>query len=136
MYTSGNLYFPYDLESFAYLKCFEGIVLEDVCQSIHLLEAKEVISNYFLKPSYDVSISPSTCIINIRGGDYLGFRKSPAVPRQYYLNSIYKMKLIEPNITFAIVTDDYRYAKSLLPDYPILEGDYITILITLELLTT
>ena len=35
------------------------------------------------------------------------------------------MKLIEPNITFAIVTDDYRYAKSLLPDYPILEGDYI-----------
>ena len=125
VHKSGNLYYPHDLYSFTYLKCFEAIVIEDICQSIHILEEKEVISSYFRASTCDVSISPSTCIINIRGGDYLGFRKSPAVPRQYYLSSIQKMKLIEPSISFLIVTDDYRYAKSLLPDYPILEGDYI-----------
>ena len=124
VHKSGNLYYPHDLHSFTYLKCFEAIVIEDICQSIHILEEKEVISSYFRASTCDVSISPSTCIINIRGGDYLGFRKSPAVPRQYYLSSIQKMKFIEPSISFLIVTDDYRYAKSLLPDYPILEGDY------------
>ena len=73
MHKSGNLYYPHDLYSFTYLKCFEAIVIEDICQSIHILEEKEVISSYFRASTCDVSISPSTCIINIRGGDYLGF---------------------------------------------------------------
>ena len=68
VYESGNFYFPYDLKAFAYITCFDCVVLEDVCQSVHLLEGKDIISDYFHKPCSEISTSPNTCIINIRGG--------------------------------------------------------------------
>ena len=120
---SGNLYFPDTPESYNFLKIFESIVVEDISQSASLLEPSSATASYFSCPDESLSITCNTCILNIRGGDYLGFRKSPAVNPQYFHFAMKKMKMIVPDVNFIIVTDDYHYARTILPQIPILKGD-------------
>jgi len=119
----GPLYYPHDLTAYQYIKLYDHVLLEDVCQSIHLLEQPARICEYLNEPIPPRSIVENKCIINVRGGDYLGFFKSPSVSIQYYHYAIQKMYSINPGLNFQIVTDDYRYAKLLFPEIPILEGD-------------
>ena len=125
-YKSGNLYFPLRLESFSFLTFHHRVILQDICQSIHLLEDPTLTASYFNKSHNPIPDPDNTCIINIRGGDYLGFRKSPLVPRQYYFYAIEKMKSLNPDMKFFIVTDDYRFAQSFMPGFPIIKGDFMS----------
>tara|TARA_B100000212_G_scaffold283669_1_gene223867 strand:- start:1992 stop:2981 length:990 start_codon:yes stop_codon:yes gene_type:complete len=67
------------------------------------------------------NILENTCILNIRGGEYKRFKKL-ILPKSYWLNAIVNMRKIKQNINFRIVTDDYDYAKQLLPEVEILKG--------------
>ena len=62
------------------------------------------------------------CILNIRGGEYKRF-KELILPKSYWLNAMRNMKNINKNMKFYIVTDDYDYAKNLLPELKILKGN-------------
>lgn len=57
------------------------------------------------------------CILNIRGGEYIG-NKDLLLPKKYWEDAIQNMILINKNLQFIIITDDVRYAKKLLPQYP------------------
>jgi hypothetical protein len=58
-----------------------------------------------------------TCVINIRGGDYLG-NPDICISKDYYINAIRQMRNYGVR-KFCVVTDDFEYARYLLPKYPI-----------------
>jgi len=53
------------------------------------------------------------CVLNIR--DYEG-DKTLFLPREYWVNAIYKMLNINPNIQFLVITENPEMAKRLLPE--------------------
>ena len=57
------------------------------------------------------------CILNFRGGDMIG---NPGcwLPRSYWDNAIENVMQMNPNMQFAVVTDDVRAAQHVLPEYP------------------
>lgn len=57
------------------------------------------------------------CVLNIRGGEYVG-NKSLCLPKKYWNDAISNMKKINPQLQFIIITDDIKYTKKLLPQYP------------------
>jgi len=64
------------------------------------------------------------CILNIRGGEYKRF-KELILPKSYWLDAIKNMKDTHQDMKFYIVTDDYDYAKNLLPELQILKGNIV-----------
>ena len=70
------------------------------------------------------------CIINFRGGDIIG-NLGWYLPRQYWINAIDNMIQYNPDMQFAIVTDDVAAANSMLPEYPAyhesIAWDYVAI---------
>jgi len=62
------------------------------------------------------------CVINFRGGDIIG---NPGcwLPRSYWLKAIDNMVQYNPNMEFAIVTDDVAAANHVLPEYPAYHQD-------------
>lgn len=67
----------------------------------------------------DTHLNENTCIIHIRGGDFRGVSDT-ILPKNYFINSMGKIKSINKNVEFAIVTDDVQYAMSILPDVKII----------------
>jgi len=61
--------------------------------------------------------SDNICIMNIRGGEYKG-NHDLILPKQYWLNAIDNMLRVKNDLKFVIITDDVKYAKKLLPQYP------------------
>ena len=55
------------------------------------------------------------CVINIRGGEYKTL-KDVFLARSYFQNAIDKVRSIDPQVTFHIVTDDLNLARSWFPD--------------------
>ncbi len=66
-------------------------------------------------------VPPDLCILNIRGGEYKRHR-SLILPKSYWVKAMHNMREIAGVERFMIVTDDPRYAKSLFPKIPVLEG--------------
>ena len=62
----------------------------------------------------------SICIVHVRGGDFLG--SSAYLDSNYYRNSVSKMKELNGDMQFVIVTDDISYARSIFSDFPIVGG--------------
>lgn len=95
----------------------------------HIDEVKEWLKVLPEYDSYEYS-SDDLCIINVRGGEYSG-RPELFVSRRYYLNAIKKMKEINPNMRFMIVTDDEQAANRILPNIEAhhfdMGKDYVTI---------
>ena len=60
--------------------------------------------------------------MNIRGGEYKSHRNL-ILPKSYWIQAIRNMEKLKKNLTYKIVTDDDKYAASLLPNYPIIKGD-------------
>lgn len=60
------------------------------------------------------------CIIHVRGGDFMG--SSSILGQNYYKSSIGKMRDINPDMKFYIVTDDVNYSRSILPEIEIIGG--------------
>ena len=68
-----------------------------------------------------VTIPPDTCILNVRGGEYKR-HKDLILPISYWNAAIKNMKEQKSITKFLIVTDDVKYANSILPQYEILRG--------------
>lgn len=68
------------------------------------------------KDCYDFS-NENTCVLNIRGGEYLGVPEL-ILPRTYWLNAINNMCKVNKDLNFIIITDDVRYCNHILPEYP------------------
>lgn len=70
------------------------------------------------------------CILNFRGGDIIG-NLGWWLPRSYWLNAIDNMIQYNPNMKFAIVTNDVSAANYMLPEYPAyhdsIAWDYVAI---------
>jgi hypothetical protein len=58
------------------------------------------------------------CTINLRGGEFKGV-PSLFLPKQYFLDAISVVREADPKITFEVVTDDPKLARSWFPDYPV-----------------
>lgn len=82
-----------------------------------LLENIKLVPEYFLSHS----ISAKTCILNIRGGEYKKHSKF-ILPKEYWRNAISFMRDHYDIDDFVVVTDDFRYARILFPDYDIISG--------------
>jgi len=61
------------------------------------------------------------CYIHFRGGDYKNIIQY-YLPKEYYLKSINKIKEINVNLKFLIITDDLEEAKKMFPDYEIISN--------------
>lgn len=68
-----------------------------------------------------VSIPDDTCVLNIRGGEYKRHKRL-ILPHSYWAQAMRNMQTVAGLDRFLIVTDDPRYAASLLPGIPILPG--------------
>lgn len=62
------------------------------------------------------------CILNFRGGDIIG---NPGcwLPKSYWTKAIDAMTKYNPEMEFAIVTDDVKAANAMLPEYPAYHED-------------
>jgi hypothetical protein len=77
---------------------------------ISLKEGKEIV---------DYS-DKNICTIHIRGGDFMG--SSSILGQNYYKSAIGKMRDVNPDMKFYIVTDDVNYSRSILPEIEIIGG--------------
>ena len=100
----------------------DGTKIDGCMQSLsYIKEYRAEIKNWIkLTKNDDISMDMDTCIIHIRGGD---FRFSSAfLNKNYYDNAINHMLYKNPNMKFAIVTDDIGYSRSIYPNIPIVGG--------------
>ena len=125
-----KLYYDKILKTFAsdfdseILKIKSNTLIKGLFQSEQYLFNNDINKFIKLKKSNKNKLKPSQniCILNIRGGEYKRF-KNLILPKSYWLNSIKNMRKIENKMQFFIVTDDYDYAKNLLPQLKILKGN-------------
>lgn len=80
------------------------------------------INNFIKVRENNIKFSKNLCLLNIRGGEYKRF-KNLILPKIYWDNAVKNMKSINKNLTFKIITDDYKYADKLFPEYEILKGN-------------
>ena len=87
-------------------------------------EIKEWLKIKPEKECYDYS-NPDTCVINYRGGEYA------SVPQfhlrgEYWRDGIERMRAINPNFKFVVVTDDIERASQQFPDFEVTHFDIAT----------
>ena len=86
---------------------------------IKIKKSKEEEYSGWLKNN-NISLDKNTCIINVRGGEYLGI-PHVLLNKQYWDSAIEIMKeLHNDNIKFIVVTDDPVYASKLFPNFKII----------------
>lgn len=61
------------------------------------------------------------CVLNVRGGEYKR-HKMLILPRSYWDLAVATLRREAGATEFLVVTDDPRYARALLPEFPVLEG--------------
>lgn len=105
------------------LKVKKNTYLKGLFQSEKYLFNNDINQYIKLKNSnkYKSKNKNPKCILNIRGGEYKRF-KDLILPKTYWLNAIKNMKQNHQNMEFFIVTDDYAYARNLLPNFKIIKG--------------
>ena len=125
-----KIYFDYQLKTFAsdfdesILKVKPNTIIKGLFQSENYFFKRD-INKYFKVKENIISknkIHKKKCILNIRGGEYKRF-KELILPKTYWINAMKEMKKYDDNISFTIVTDDYKYATNLLPGIEIIKGD-------------
>ena len=120
--------------TFELLSNFEYVYLDGNFQSFNLIPEADFLKKFFINSDYifNREFKNNECILNIRGGDYLGVTKSPAVPFEYWYKMVNYFRNEKNVDKFFIVTDDYKYSKILFPNFQILKGsmedDYFSIL--------
>ena len=78
---------------------------------------REEIKKWLYIPPY--YMSSDTCVINFRGGEYVGVKEF-FLPQSYWDNAMAHMRKINPNMLFEIHTDDYATARKFFPHEPII----------------
>ena len=128
-----TIYYDKELDNFScdydnsILEISDNTILKGLFQSEkYILDGKQEINNLIktktINKKYLNEDWENLCILNIRGGEYKR-HKNLILPKSYWSNAIKNMKKHYPNLIYKIVTDDYRYAKRLLPDIEIIKGD-------------
>jgi len=59
-------------------------------------------------------VNIKTCVVHIRGGDFIDLGWIESTPKEYYAKSMQVMKDVYMVKSFLIVTDDISYAKSII----------------------
>jgi hypothetical protein len=79
---------------------------------------EEYINKYEIKlKELNIKLDNNTCVINFRGGEYVGV-PNLICEKNYWQNSINYIKKVNSNINFIIITDDESVAKEYIGDYP------------------
>jgi len=81
---------------------------EDIRQWLKIKEDKEC---------YDYA-SDDICVLNFRGGEYASVSDFH-LPKTYWSHSIDRMRLINPNFRFVVITDDVERASQYFPDFEV-----------------
>lgn len=84
----------------------------------HKEEIKEWLS---IKPEYDNFkdySSDNICVINVRGGEYRGDR-ALYLRKKYWHDAVRKMKTINPDMRFVVISDDEVAAKRIFPKFEV-----------------
>lgn len=103
------------------LNNYKNIRINGLFQSDKYLKYinKNILNKFIKIKPYEINFKKNTCILNIRGGEYKRY-KNLILPKNYWLNAMKLMLKINRNISFIVVTDDYRYAKTLFPNFTII----------------
>ena len=106
------------------LQIEQNTLLKGLFQSEKYLFNNDINQYIKLKNSnrYKSNSQEHKCILNIRGGEYKRF-KELILPKSYWLDAMKNIQNTHNNMKFYIVTDDYDYAKNLLPELKILKGN-------------
>jgi hypothetical protein len=86
-------------------------------QSIYyILEHKDLINSWLnITKNLTIDFNPdNTCLIHVRGGDFLG--SSAFLGDDYYVKAMNFMKDKNPSMEFKIITDDINYARKVCPN--------------------
>lgn len=87
----------------------------------YILHRKNEVRNW-LKVKDDLNCTEysndNICIINFRGGEYVGI-KEVFLPKEYWYFAISEMRKINPNFKFIVITDDIVTAKKFFPDFEV-----------------
>jgi len=90
-----------------------------------IIHRKEEIKKWLrVKPEkdcYDYS-NENICVINFRGGEYANVPEF-YLSRSYWENAINRMREINPNFEFIVITDDVGRAKQFFPNFQVLHFD-------------
>lgn len=80
---------------------------------------KEIREWLRVSPAFDCMdySGENICVMNIRGGEYKG-TPDLILSRKYWINAIGNMRRLNPQMQFVSITDDVKYARELLPEYP------------------
>lgn len=74
-------------------------------------------------PKFSVDSDPAVCYIHFRGGDYnIPPWNSYQLPNSYYQEAMDRMRLINENLRFVVVTDDIYEAVIRFPDLDIISN--------------
>ena len=94
------------------LNVSDGSLLDGIMQSVDYIDGyKSQICEWF-KTDFTYF---DGCVINLRGGEYKGI-KNVFLPRDYYSEAVRRMKKIDPNMKFRVVTDDLELAREYFPE--------------------
>ena len=122
-----NIYFKENKSFIEFVNLFSNVEICGNFQSDTLLQnpedARKLFKEFNSFSSELLTKNKKYCLINIRGGDYLGLKKSPCVEIDYFLNAMEYIKKIHKDICFYIITDDYLYASIILPNIEIIKGN-------------
>jgi hypothetical protein len=109
-------------------------LIDGVLQSEkYFIHNKELIKNWLkVKDEFESSefYSNNLCVINFRGGEYVGQKELYLNPN-YYKNAISEMKKINSSMDFIVITDDVFAAQKYFKDFPCyhfdIAKDYVSI---------
>lgn len=86
----------------------------------YILHRREEIRQWLcVKSEYDYRdfSKEDICVLNVRGGEYKGTAEL-ILPRKYWMDAVANMLCENSMMRFVIITDDVKYARKLLPEYP------------------
>ena len=106
---------PYDesLQQIGDNTCLHGLLQGEDYFKHRLNEIREWLE---VEP---LEMSDDTCVINFRGGEYVGVQ-SFFLPQSYWDNAIAEMLKVNPNMRFEVHTDDVHTARQFFPHYYII----------------
>lgn len=87
------------------------------CEDL-ILPIKDQLVNQMQLTSFHKE-NHNLCVINLRGGEYVHHQEL-FLGYKYYRNAISEMLEINPELEFAVVTDDLKLAEEFFPEFPIL----------------
>jgi hypothetical protein len=108
------------------LQISDNTKIDGIFQSeTQIIHRKEEIKQWLkVKPEkdcYDYS-NPNICVINYRGGEYTTM-PWVLIRHEYWMNAIDKMKSINPDMKFLVITDDVETASKQFPDFEVYHFD-------------